>query len=291
MRSRRRKTVLSIGVAGAVLVALVLAVLPALGAVGDVIPPETTTLNVPPTVFDTGGQSNDCQLFSGEELTQPLTQFRIDTPKSQSYTTTVTTDRDVHDQAVHRADQGQVPGLQGLRRECRVRRRQGRQRHGVVRLRVKQPAIADKGLHATIQSGTTLYNVSNTTFCFQPSASISGRVFNDANGNGVDNAEAGLLRTCNSNPARPRRLTTSSSRTARTPSPTSESARHTGLCGRPRAGSRPLQRAANCTGVASRPSASRGRSERRREQSRLRPPAGGRDQRSCLQRREREQRR
>ncbi len=62
--------------------------------------------------------------------------------------------------------------------------------------RSKQPATADKGLHATLQSGTSLYNISNTTFCLQPAVgSISGRVFNDANGNGDDNSESGLVRT------------------------------------------------------------------------------------------------
>ena len=195
-RSRRLRTKLAGGIAGlGLVVALAFAVLPAIGSVGDPIPP-ASGLGVTPTVFDTGGQSNDCALFGGSGLSQ----FRIDSPKTQSYQTTVG-GRTVTFALRMATGQSKdklfdFTATNALVSYVGVKGGSDTARYDYLATRAgtsQGPVGADTNLHATLDNQGKLYNVSNVTFCFQTAANVTGSVFGDANGDGTrDSTESGI---------------------------------------------------------------------------------------------------
>ena len=54
----------------------------------------------------------------------------------------------------------------------------------------RAPVYADTVLHGTLDNQGKLYNLSNVTFCYSTTPSISGTVFDDANGDGVKGTAA-----------------------------------------------------------------------------------------------------
>lgn len=86
-RKRTVQGLVGISLAAAI---LALVVLPALASSPGTAVPPPSTLGVTPVVFNPGSQSNDCAAFyAGNSAAQPKYQYRIASPKSQTYTTTV----------------------------------------------------------------------------------------------------------------------------------------------------------------------------------------------------------
>ena len=185
-------------------------VLPALATpAGQNIKPPST-LGFLPTDVATGGQSNDCAVFhpSGG----PAYQYRISNPKSQTYTTTVGPNNTTvtftltmnpssatglpaytNDKYVSVTSTGAAIADIGIK-------------GGTDTARYDYSSLGfvtgDGNLHAPAQSvgasgnPTSLYSVSNLTFCFDLGSTVSGTVFNDTNNNSAqDSGESGTTQT------------------------------------------------------------------------------------------------
>ena len=212
---RNRRAAILGATVGAVVCAALLAVM-ALGAGAlaptQQIPPASQTWNVMPIDWPTGGQSNDCALFATDPQTVPAPyQFRIDNPQTlpNGYTTTAPDGTTVNfkltiatngpkkdkyfDWTATGANVWDV-GVKGGSDTARysyaspIRGWAGATNGGA-------PVYADTALHGTLDNQGKLYNLSNVTFCYSTTPSISGTVFDDANGDGIKgtaSAEPGI---------------------------------------------------------------------------------------------------
>src|SRR4051794_20527649 len=84
------RSIRALAVLGGLVALTFFVVLPAFASTpGGPVPPPSAR-NITPIDYNTGGQSNDCELFyAGNPAAKPPYQFRIANPKSQTYTTTV----------------------------------------------------------------------------------------------------------------------------------------------------------------------------------------------------------
>ena len=199
MSSPLRVSTLRLGGAfatGAVLIAVMLfVVLPALASTpGGPVPPPSTS-GVMPIDVNTGGQSNDCALFGSTAANQ----FRISNPKSQTYSTSVNGAPVTFTLKLNPDDAQGLPAY-GNQKYVDVSSTGA----AIVDIGIKGgndetdyrysllPAgyvTADGALHAPAQATrsdgtpTTLYSISNLTFCFDVSGAVSGTVYKDLNQN------------------------------------------------------------------------------------------------------------
>ena len=212
---RNRRAAILGATVGAVVCAALLAVI-ALGAGAlaptQQIPPASQTWNVMPIDWPTGGQSNDCALFATDPQTVPAPyQFRIDNPQTlpNGYTTTAPDGTTVNfkltiatngpkkdkyfDWTATGANVWDV-GVKGGSDTARYSYASpipgwaGATNGGA-------PVYGDTAVHGTLDNQGKLYNLSNVTFCYSTTPSISGTVFDDANGDGTKGtatAEPGL---------------------------------------------------------------------------------------------------
>ena len=161
--------------------------------------------------LNTGGQSNDCAIFYGSGAA-PAYQYRISNPKSQTYTTTVggvtvsftltmnppnTTSplRPAYasDKYVSFSSTNAAIADVGIKGGTDTARYNYTGKSGVTG-NPTYPSVASDGyLHAPAQSvdssgnPTSLYSVSNLTFCFDLAGSVAGTVYLDGNQNGTQN--------------------------------------------------------------------------------------------------------
>ncbi len=209
--ARRR---LAVGLVGAgTLVSLILfVVLPAMATPpGAAILPPSIPKNVTPVDVATGGQSNDCAVFHSTAANQ----YRISNPKTGTYRTTVGNVQVTftltmnppntnpprpayaNDKYVSISSTGAAIvdiGIKGGTDSARYNYT------GLFSNPTYAPGISSDGyLHAPAQSvdgqgnPTSLYSVSNLTFCFDLAGSASGKVYADANENSSPDAgETGL---------------------------------------------------------------------------------------------------
>jgi hypothetical protein len=195
----RKRTVQ--GVAGVILAAALLAfvVLPALASTPGTAVPPPSTRGVMPVDVNTGGQSNDCQLFyAGNSAAQPTYQYRIANPKSQTYTTTVNGTTVSFKVTIDPADALGKPAYGSNKYldfsatgasvvDVGIKGGADETRYNYTSLAGGSVA-SDGALHAPAQSvvsgsdstPTQLYALSNLTFCFNL-GSVSGTVYTDVN--------------------------------------------------------------------------------------------------------------
>jgi hypothetical protein len=202
MRSLWRLSKVRIGgifaVGGLLIGLMMFIVLPALASTpGQPVPPPST-LGVTPIDFDTGGQSDDCAVFGSSAANQ----FRISNPKSKTYSTSVNGAPVTFTLKLNPDDARSLPayanqkyvdvsstgaaiidiGIKGGTDETDYRYSDLPAGY----------ATADGALHAPAQSvlpdgtPTTLYNISNLTFCFDVRGSVSGTVYEDVNQNATN---------------------------------------------------------------------------------------------------------
>ena len=172
-------------------------VFPALASTaGGAVPPPSTA-GVMPIDVDTGGQSNDCAVFNSTAANQ----FRIANPKSKTYSTSVNGAPVTFTVKLNPDDATGLPGYAN-QKYMDVSSTGA----AIVDIGIKGgtdetdydysvlPAgyvTADGALHAPAQATdsrtglpTTLYSISNLTFCFDVRGSVSGTVYHDLNQNG-----------------------------------------------------------------------------------------------------------
>jgi len=214
MKWQGRRPKIAAGAIGAlaVLIGLVLLiVLPALATPpGVAIPPPSIPKGVTAVDVPTGGQSNDCTVFyANNPANQPAYQYRISNPKSQKYTTTVngttvtftltmnppnlspSLPAYANDKYVSFTSTGVAIADAGIKGGTDTARYNytgllGGPSYGAG-------VTSDGYLHGPAQSTvsttnltpTSLYSVSNLTFCFTLAGSVSGTVYQDANQNGT----------------------------------------------------------------------------------------------------------
>jgi hypothetical protein len=186
LRGARRSLLIGCSALAIVVVAVLLAVLPALATTpgGAILPPSTN--GVTPIDVNTGGQSNDCAVFKS----QGFHQYRISNPKTGDYTTTVTPRNGGNNQSVtfslkmNPTDQGtstdkwpgyandkyvSVSSTNAAIFDIGIKGGTDEAQYNYAGLPIGW-AIRDGYLHAPAQSvsqsGTSLYSVSNLTFCF-----------------------------------------------------------------------------------------------------------------------------
>jgi SdrD B-like protein len=181
----------------AVLLALMMfIVLPAVASLpGQPVPPPSTN-GVTPIDVNTGGQSNDCAVFGSPGANQ----YRIANPKSQTYSTSVNGTPVTFTLKLNPDDAKEKPayanqkyvdfsstgaaiadvGIKGGTDETDYR----------YWMESTGPVTADGALHAPAQATdsntglpTSLYSISNLTFCFDVAGSVSGTVYQDVNQN------------------------------------------------------------------------------------------------------------
>ncbi len=217
LRQSRKKVVGGLLAIGVLSVGLMFVVLPAFAtSAGVQIPPPSIPKNIVPIDEPTGGQSNDCAFFysasgfSKAGSARPTYQFRIANPKSQTYTTTVGNTQVTFTLTMNPPNPppgSQTPlpayanqkyisftstgaaivdvGIKGGTDEARYN-------YDNAVTGLSNPdygAVASDGyLHApaqsTVSSGnltpTSLYSISNLTFCFELGVTGSGTVYQDA---------------------------------------------------------------------------------------------------------------
>lgn len=209
LRHHRKALLVGLATLG-ISVAMVMFVLPALATpAGQTIKPPST-LGILPVDVPTGGQSNDCAVFYPNG--GPLYQYRISNPKSQTYKTMVGPNNTpvtftltmnpstatglpayANDKYVSISSTGAAITDVGIK-------------GGTDTARYNYSSLgfvtSDGNLHAPAQSvdassnPTSLYSVSNLTFCFNLGGSVSGIVFNDTNNNSSkDFGESGTQQT------------------------------------------------------------------------------------------------
>ena len=185
--------------AGGVLVGLMMfIVLPAIASTaGQPVPPPSTQ-GVMPIDVNTGGQSNDCAVFGSTAANQ----FRIANPKSQTYSTSVN-GAPVTFTLKLNPDYARVCRHTPTRSTWTSARQARRSSTSASRAETTRPITATRGcrrgyttadgaLHAPAQATladgtpTTLYSISNLTFCFDVRGSVSGTVYQDLNQNGTN---------------------------------------------------------------------------------------------------------
>jgi len=213
---RRPKAAVGAVAALGVLIGLVLlVVLPALATTpGAPIPPPSIPKGITAVDVPTGGQSNDCAVFyANNAANQPAYQYRISNPKSQKYTTTVngTTvtftltmnppnpgpsgplPAYANDKYVSFTSTGAAIADVGIKGGTDTARYNYSGQSGVTGNPNYGAVTSDGYLHAPAQSTvsstnltpTSLYSISNLTFCFSLAGSVSGSVYQDANQNGT----------------------------------------------------------------------------------------------------------
>jgi SdrD B-like domain len=173
-------------------------VLPALASTpGQPVPPPSTS-GVMPIDVNTGGQPNDCAVFGSAAANQ----FRINNPKSQTYSTSVNGAPVTFTLKLNPDDAKDLPAYAN-QKYVDVSSTGA----AIVDIGIKggtdttdyrysgQPGgftTADGALHApaqaTLSDGTptALYSISNLTFCFDVRGSVSGTVYRDLNQNGTN---------------------------------------------------------------------------------------------------------
>ena len=187
-------------------------VVPALASVaGGAVPPPSATQQVLPTDYNTGGQSNDCQVFyASNPGSLPPYQYRISNPQTGTYTTTAggatvtftlkmnpgnagstVSPAYANDKYVNFTATGTKVVDVGIKGGTDTTRyAYGSKPLGYV----TGGNPTDSYLHAPAQSvdanntPTQLYSVSNMTFCFDVGGSVSGTVYRDSNENGTNDA-------------------------------------------------------------------------------------------------------
>ena len=219
LRRNRKFAVGGLVVLGALIGLVTFVVVPALASTaGGSVPPPSATQQVLPTDVNTGGQSNDCQVFyASNPGSQPPYQYRISNPQSGTYTTTAAgatvtftlkmnpgnagptvSPAYANDKYVNFTATGAKVVDVGIKGGTDTTRyAYGSKPLGYV----TGGTPTDSYLHAPAQSvdannqPTQLYSVSNLTFCFDVGGSVSGTVFQDANQNGTndtgDTAQSG----------------------------------------------------------------------------------------------------
>ena len=186
-------------------IALGVVVLPAFGVIGPDVAPQSAK-GVMPTLYDTGGQSNDCELFASETPAVPHgpSKYRIDSPKSQPYTTsdgvTITlklvSNGPYKDKRFSWTMVDTTGKVTGLATDIGVKGGTQTTWYAISNpASYKDSSLPFKGLlssdgdgstgdlHAPYQSTDKPYSVSNVTFCYTPAATVGGITFDDRNGN------------------------------------------------------------------------------------------------------------
>ncbi len=215
LRQSRKNVIGGLATIGVVSVALLFVVLPALAtSAGAQIPPPSIGKNVTPVDEPTGGQSNDCVFFYGPSgftkagFGQPTYQYRIANPKTGQYKTTVNGTQVTftltmnppnpppgHASLPAYANQKYISftstgaaivdvGIKGGTDEARYN-----YDNAVTGLNNTSygSVASDTYLHAPAQATvsdndltpTTLYSISNLTFCFELGSTASGTVYQD----------------------------------------------------------------------------------------------------------------
>jgi len=158
-----------------------------------------------PIDWPTGGQSNDCAVFSS----QAPYQFRIDNPQTlaSGYTTTAPDGTTVNFKL--------TIATNGLKKDkffdwtatganvfdVGVKGGADTARYAYTtpipnwstQVNKLAAVYADTSVHATLDNQGKLYSLSNVAFCYSTTPAIEGTVFDDSNGNGTkDTGEGGL---------------------------------------------------------------------------------------------------
>jgi len=193
---------------GLLVVLALFVVLPAFGVVGSAVPPASSPLGVQAIEYNTGGQSNDCAVFYGTSTaSKPSYQYRIDNPKTGTYTTVVNGSSVSFKLLLNPASAQSLPayskdkyvsfsatgakivdvGIKGGTNTTRYNYA-GQPGGYVTGHDVLSGDPLDGNLHAPAQSvgangdPIQLYSVSNLTFCFNL-GSVSGSIYQDQNQN------------------------------------------------------------------------------------------------------------
>jgi hypothetical protein len=217
LRGARRSLVIG-SVALAVVVTCVLfVVIPAFAtSSGAAIPPPSIPKGVVPIDVPTGGQSDDCSVFYASAGTKPTYQYRISNPKTKTYSTTAGGQTVTFTLQMNPPNTN--PGQPAYTNDKYVSVTQSTGaaivdigiKGGTDTARYNYAGISPPGytntnygsvssdgyLHGPAQSTvsgtnltpTSLYSVSNLTFCFELAGSASGKVYQDANQNGSFNS-------------------------------------------------------------------------------------------------------
>ena len=184
---------------GSLLIGLMMfIVLPALAsAPGQPVPPPSTS-GVMPIDVDTGGQPNDCAVFGSAAANQ----FRINNPRSQTYSTSVNGAPVTFTLKLNPDDARGLPAYANQKYidvsstgaaiiDIGIKGGTDTTRYNYSGL-PGGSTTADGALHAPAQATladgtpTSLYSISNMTFCFDLRGSVTGTVYRDLNQNGTN---------------------------------------------------------------------------------------------------------
>jgi hypothetical protein len=223
LRRGRKAVVGGLTVLGALIGLVLFVVLPALATPPGVRIPPPSSKGITPIDVPTGGQSDDCAVFyaAPNSAGKPLYQYRISNPKTKTYSTTVngvtvtftvtmnptnpppgsgSLPAYANDKYVSFSSTGGAAivdvGIKGGTDTARYNYA-GFPVPGATNTNYGSVS-SDGYLHAPAQSfdsnnnPTSLYSVSNLTFCFNLAGSASGTVYRDVNENGTkDTSESG----------------------------------------------------------------------------------------------------
>jgi SdrD B-like protein len=224
LRGARRSLVIGSAVLAAAVVTVLFVVLPALATPPGVrIPPPSVQKGITPIDVPTGGQSDDCSVFYASAGTKPTYQYRISNPKSKTYSTTVNNVPVSFTLQMNPGDLGAntTPAYTNDKYvsvtkstgaaivDIGIKGGTDTARYNYAGLTVPGATNANYGsvssdtyLHGPAQSTvsgtnltpTSLYSVSNLTFCFELAGSVSGTIYQDNDQNGSFNSpgDAGL---------------------------------------------------------------------------------------------------
>lgn len=174
----------------------VFVVLPAFATSGTVLPPSAD--NVTPTEVATGGQPNDCSLFTSSGQ-----QFLDKNPKSGPVTTTASDGTKVSFRLTLNPTSAQgepayanqtyinVTAIGALIYDIGIKGGTDTTHYAYLS-DLGHPVSADENLHAPAQATdsngtpTQLYGISQMAICYQPTGSVSGTVYQDLNQNGTN---------------------------------------------------------------------------------------------------------
>jgi hypothetical protein len=169
----RRRRVVATVFGCALVVGVVALVLPTLASAADTNSPSDA--GVVPVFVDTGGQSNDCELFG--PLAASEYSFRIANPKSQAYsgaladgtpftvTLSVASNGKFKDKFFDFSITGGV-----VASDVGVKGGTQTARYNYLGAPTNRLVAADGRLHATLDNQSNLYNLSNVTFCLTKGA-------------------------------------------------------------------------------------------------------------------------
>jgi hypothetical protein len=202
----KQRTIAALAGIGLLVGITLLVVLPALASSpGSLVKPPSSQ-GITPVDVATGGQSNDCAIFNSSAANQ----FRISNPKTQTYSSTVNGAPVTFKVTLNPADAQNAPayangkyldfqstgaavvdvGIKGGTDETRYNY------SGQAGAGPNLGSVSSDGImHAPAQTTdsttglpTQLYSVSNLTFCFDLTGSVSGTVFQDKNQNGTNDS-------------------------------------------------------------------------------------------------------